>query len=198
MGRKIFLDCGGNSGMSVDLFRAVYPHGRDYIIHSFEPNPQFAKAYASRHVHFHPCAVWEYTGRVKFYLSRGTQAAGSSLFKHKTTGKLDKKPISVRCINLATWMQKNLTPDDHIVLKLDIEGAEYAVLMTLLHAGVLSWVKELFIEWHWERVKIPREVHDRIYAQVCAAGLQPKEWRGDEGWFEGMLTAPERQRLERA
>jgi hypothetical protein len=35
-----------------------------------------------------------------------------------------------------------------IIVKLDIEGAEYEVIESLLESGAINRINELFIEWH--------------------------------------------------
>jgi len=67
--------------------------------------------------------------------------------------KLEFHPdtINVECIDFSQWMKNNLSPDDHIVLKMDIEGSEFAVLPKMLQDKTIGWANALIIEWHaWE------------------------------------------------
>jgi hypothetical protein len=58
----------------------------------------------------------------------------------------DESDGVVRCFDLADWM---LTlPDANIILKMDIEGAEYVLLPFLTHWGVMDRVSRLLVEWH--------------------------------------------------
>ena len=42
----------------------------------------------------------------------------------------------------------NFDENDYIVVKLDIEGAEYEVIESMLNSGAINRVNELYIEWH--------------------------------------------------
>ena len=46
-------------------------------------------------------------------------------------------------------MLETFTPEDYLILKLDIEGAEYDVLERLTDANLLGWLNELYVEYHW-------------------------------------------------
>jgi FkbM family methyltransferase len=53
------------------------------------------------------------------------------------------------CIDLAKWLLENFGAEDYVVLKLDIEGAEYEVLDRLIETGAISRIRELYVEFHW-------------------------------------------------
>ena len=56
--------------------------------------------------------------------------------------------VNVSAIDLSSWMQKHLRCSDFIVLKIDIEGAEYKVLPALVKSGMVCMVDLLLVEWH--------------------------------------------------
>lgn len=163
---KIFLDCGAWNGYSVEVFRREYDIDCEYMVHSFEPNPRYSKSFPKfdRHM-FHDNAVWIEDGYIDFYLDNTTKKkAGSSVIREKITGNLDKKhPITVRCIDMDKWIKDNLNLDDFIILKLDIEGAEYKVLSHMIENGSIEYINNIFIEWHWHKILLPeREHHDLV------------------------------------
>ena len=53
------------------------------------------------------------------------------------------------CVDLARCLQEEFADGDYLVLKLDIEGAEYEVLDRLVETDTLSRVRELYVEFHW-------------------------------------------------
>ena len=71
-------------------------------------------------------AVWIEDCYKKFYISEKI-TDGSSLFREngeffRNNSKLNY--IDVKCIDLSNWIKNNLTIDDYIILKLDVESSE--------------------------------------------------------------------------
>lgn len=126
---------------------------------------------------FHPEAVWIEDCDKQFYLSGASAHDGSTLIASKTTGKVDRdNPITVRCINFSRWMQDNLRSSDYVILKLDIEGAEYDVLQRMLDDGSISIVKKLYIEFHQKKIGLPKQAHDQLVLKLRSVGLAPHAW----------------------
>lgn len=74
------------------------------------------------------------------------------------------------CVDLANYISQSFSHDDYLVLKLDIEGAEYNILERLIETQVLLRIKELYVEYHpWGRISIRNEIetyimkHPKIY-----------------------------------
>ena len=60
-----------------------------------------------------------------------------------------KKSEQVPLVDIVTLFRNHhIHVRDHVVLKLDIEGSEYAVIKRLLVAGLLPLVDILAVEWH--------------------------------------------------
>ena len=145
--RKVFLDCGAHKATSIKKFREEYPNSKDYEIISFECNPKFKSILENTNgITFYNKAVWVKDGIEKFYIGHG---ASSSLIHGKTRGNLDfDNPIEVDCIDLSKWITENFDKDDYIILKLDVEGAEYSILQNLLDTNYISYINEIYLEWH--------------------------------------------------
>ena len=69
-----------------------------------------------------------------------------------------------------------LREDDYVVVKIDVEGAEYDVLLGAIAAGVPRLWDELYVEWHEDNAWVirgtpmegpAREKHARINAQLA-------------------------------
>lgn len=177
---KVFIDCGGHNSCSVRMFIAKTPDWAEYVIHSFEPNPNFFKEFeALPFVHHHRQAVWIENTELPFYLSTVTDyGSGSTLLKNKRTGKLDvDHPVMTPCIDLSAWIRENFSPSDHIVLKMDIEGAEYPILRKMIDDGTISYVNKLYVEFHLKhRVGETRESHNDLLCTLFDYGIRPEYW----------------------
>ena len=56
--------------------------------------------------------------------------------------------VEVETVDLSQWIKDNFSKEDFIVMKMDIEGAEYTVLPKLIEDGTASYINRAFIEWH--------------------------------------------------
>ncbi|MBM3414550.1 MAG: FkbM family methyltransferase [Bacteroidetes bacterium] len=133
----LILDCGANIGLSLIWFKQSYPAAR---IIAFEPDPanflllqKNIDSFALDNITCHPAAVWKEDTILSFSAAKGM---ASTL----TTAK-SKDSIDVICLQLKKFLDQ---PIDF--LKLDIEGAEWEVLIDC--AGSLGTVKKIFIEYH--------------------------------------------------
>jgi FkbM family methyltransferase len=128
--KKIFLDCGGNIGQSIDNFKNSAMYSPDFIMYSFEPNPIVNAKYRNRKdITFLDRAVWINDSMINLYISKRHGYVGSSLMAGKTSGRLDLvHPLVVQALDLSKWIMDNFEKTDYIILKMDVEGAEYDIL----------------------------------------------------------------------
>jgi len=171
--KKVFLDCGGNIGQSIKRFKKSKRYDKDFIIHSWEPVDCLSKFYRDQpDITFHNKAVWTYDGEITFFLdvSKGPRRSlGSTIFKEKKSRRLNRKnPATVPCVDFGKWVKDNLSKEDFIILKVDIEGAEYEVLEKMIEDGSINYIDDLYIEWHYHKVKIPKERHDALLEKLEA------------------------------
>jgi len=173
----MIVDCGGHNGSSVRRFRCE--RGPDIEIVTFEPNPLYAERYRGFGCHrLVQAAAWTQDGVQDFYLDP-IDGDGSSLLRDKQTGGLDREhPIRVVTVDLSAWLRRNGRP---VTLKLDIEGAEYAVLDKVLRDGTVSYVSELLIEWHWHKVGISEATHRDLVKRWESTGIPVSYWDAG-GW----------------
>jgi len=173
--RKIFIDAGAHEGCSVRKFRKEYDKKAKYFIYSFEIEPDFAPYFNNITNHsFINKGVWIEDGVEEFYRSHEPLRVGSTLIKKKKSAKIDKKhPIMVETIDFSKWISKNLSKNDHIILKMDIEGAEYHVIPKMMRDGTFDYINELWIEWHWPKIKYPKERHNKLVEKIS---IPTKKW----------------------
>lgn len=111
---------------------------RPEMIYGFDP---LARPYRRPGIEVRREAAWLYDGEVGF-VAAGTES-------HLDYGS----ELRVRCFDLARFVGQ-LPPHD-LVLKLDVEGAEYDLLARLCEAG-LDWRLSLaLVEWHGEHEHPP-------------------------------------------
>jgi FkbM family methyltransferase len=136
------IDAGANIGASVAFFKARCPNA---VVHAYEPDPaSFRKLVRNvgslAGVRLHREAIWTTDGETVLYSSR--QGWDSSLIERQG------RPVRVACRTLESALRE-AGLDRVDLVKLDIEGAEFAVLRT---PGVLAGVEALVAELHLDLV----------------------------------------------
>ena len=137
MGNKIFIDCGAHCGESI--LEAKKRFGNETKIYSFEANTNLTNALIDHfkddnNVKIENKAVWIEDSFIEFYLST-SWSDGSSLYSEKISGGVSKNiSLKVPCIDLDSFIN-SFDKDDYIILKLDVEGAEYEILNKLIDTG---------------------------------------------------------------
>lgn len=172
--RKIFIDCGAHCGCSSRKFRKELDLKGEYEIFSFEANSHLQTYYKCENK-----AVWIEDGIHEFYLKSPT-SGGSSLLEEKTRHNPENKRLSftktfVECFDLDKYI-KTFRPDDEIILKMDIEGAEYTVLPHMITGGSISYINQLLIEWHNEKVFVSKDKDRELIEQLRRYGIPISEW----------------------
>ncbi|MGD2072091.1 MAG: FkbM family methyltransferase [Candidatus Thorarchaeota archaeon] len=187
---KVFVDAGANDSCSARIFRKLYDPKNKYVIYSFEVEPDFKNNFNNiSNLVFINKAVWIEDGHINFYRDNYVkivngrcgklQRAGGSLIKEKKSGNLDKKnPIKVESIDFSKWLRETLSKDDYIILKMDIEGAEYKVLEKMLKEKTFEYINRFMIEWHWKKIGMSVEDHNKIASQIPRILIE--KWPGVE------------------
>ena len=184
--KKIFIDLGANDGCSVELFHNHIDHSNEFEIHSFECNPYLAEVYKKRFpgLNIHNKGASTYDGKAKFYLG---DELGSSLRTDKTTGNINyNKPIIIEVVDISKFITENFNKDDYIILKMDIEGAEYDILPKMLNKGLFDgYIDELYGEWHYNKLlNVSREFHDQLISNLSDKGFRMKLWCAETGTID--------------
>lgn len=176
---NVLVDCGGNRCESVtnNLWKFPVNFQKIYV---FEPNPSFHQGYEGSGYTLIRKAVWTSETTLPFYLSRDTRRAASSLYPEVPVAYRmpaihpEEPPLMVETVDLSAWLRSIVSPSRSVTLKLDIEGAEYAVLPKLIKDGTVGLVKELYVEFH--RTAPTRSVHDRIVNDLESLGVPLHTW----------------------
>ncbi|NIC38938.1 FkbM family methyltransferase [Halomonas desiderata] len=181
---KLFVDCGGYDGCSVIKFLLSHP---DYDVVTFEANPDLWNYYHNLPTKLEKKAVAAYQGKANFVIDP-IDADGSSLVQGKKVvcgGRVDNKDcpnITVETVDLSNFITEKSSEYDEIVLKLDVEGAEYEILDKMINEGTLRHVNKLYCEFHHEKINMPYNEHvdilKRMFLQIDAKNVLP--WDAEE------------------
>ncbi len=172
--KKVFLDCGVAEGDAVAAFlgdqqvgSGVYyqrlkrhADASQFDFLGFEaPTYKFLMRTRQRFAHLSfslvEKLVWTFDGTVAF--DTDGESSDSRLLEVSRTESTepwrhpnpDAALYTLPCIDLANYLLRTFSSEDYLILKLDIEGAEYDVLERLIQAQALLLIKELYVEYHW-------------------------------------------------
>ena len=146
-------------------------------IHLFEPNIMWEK---ERHeiarevsnsalaVYIHDCAVWNKNEIKNFYVGIDEYGDLGSSLCHDKNEKLDREnPLSVQCIDFPQFLIDNFSKKDNVIVKIDVEGAEYDILPQMVNnSSCMERVGSLFIEWH---PNFFPQKHSQLFAPLLQA-----------------------------
>lgn len=180
---NIYIDLGSYDGDTLRLFAEKYPDAASYKAYCFEPNKMFDHHYKNLACEHVKAAAWTSDGNIRFYVSeKQTRRShlgntvmpmfASVLAKNDKTGL----PL-IPCVDFSSWLRKNVTREDFVVCKMDIEGAEYEVLEKIIRDGNLDLIKKLYVEWHNTRLEgFDNSRHDKLAETLAAHGCyDPKK-----------------------
>ena len=193
--RKVFLDCGAHMGSSLKYFYKNFEDARQYKIYSFEPNPNFYNLYVNGEAwkdvkgfnilnfKFVPKAVWTENVAKTFYQRAKRNSESSTLNKEKYDLRTEIgnkfKEIRVDCIDLSSWIKENLSKEDYVVLKMDIEGVEYEVINKMCDDGTLEYINEFYCELHNVKCGKSQEDDKKLIDRVSEYGLTMYYWNAN-------------------
>lgn len=144
----VIIDCGANIGASILFFKWLYPNS---IIYAFEPSPSIFEmlqknisANKLENVFCYNVALADKTATVQFFEPDGIAGSLTGSLSH---GRNDGNPVEVQAMPLSAFIRENnITSIDY--LKMDIEGAETAVINEMAAAQTLDLIKQAGIEYH--------------------------------------------------
>lgn len=136
----VIIDCGANIGLSVLFFKTLYPTSKIKAYEAdstiFQTLKQNVETFNLVDVQLFNKAVWIEDGIVDF--------SKEGAYSGRISKGDEKGPkIRTQTVDLSLILKEEREIE---FLKLDIEGAEYAVLLKC--GALLNNVKHLFIEYH--------------------------------------------------
>jgi FkbM family methyltransferase len=136
--KPLIIDCGANIGISVLYFKRRFPES---TVIAFEPDTQNfdilnlnVNSFQLKNVELNNAAIWiENT-----YLNFSNESSMSS--------KIENENASVTASKVKATRLYDIINQQVDLLKIDIEGAEYKVLMDI--ESKLHYVQNMFFEYH--------------------------------------------------
>jgi len=158
--RPLIIDCGANIGLSVLYFKLLYPNAS---VSAFEPDPDLCEvmganlaAFKLTDVTVHQSAVWSANTQVHF-------VPDGSVGGHLVDPDAKAEGFTVNAERLRDILDRHVD-----LLKMDIEGAEFAVLRDC--EDRLQNVDALVCEMHGRQGQV-QEIHE-LLALVHRAGFR--------------------------
>lgn len=157
MAKYIFIDLGAYNGDSIRAFmrkRKLPARPTEFEIYAFEPNPvmwldlinlPYSNIVVSNK------AAWIEDGVFPFALDTNALAYGSTLMESKRSIWDKFAKMDIECFNFPKWVEQ--FKDDYVIVKMDIEGAEFPILHKMLAEGTIGLIDQLWVETHPNKVE---------------------------------------------
>ena len=184
--KKIFIDCGYNEGQTTSHFKKIL--GEEFSFFGFEANPYLYESFKSKNPFcvLENKAVWKENTILPFYVvtvdrngKKTPNTGASTLIKSKSDWnmKVHKKQETVEVIafDFSEFILNNFQQEDVIIVKMDIEGAEYDVIQKLIDTGAIHYINKLYVEFHDSKVVGFSKKH--IMDQLSKTNVRIRPWR---------------------
>jgi len=200
---KLFLDCGTNLGQGLNQFNKKYNffNNEDWVIETFEPNPDIKNNFDKiKNVTAYKKAIWTENGTLEFARDvrinqysapndiggTGTPGEltnvgcrlneGNIELRNARGEKFGSNFVQVESLNFSEYVSK-LDEYDEVIVKMDIEGAEYDVLRHMLKEGTITKIDELYVETHERFVKGENvQTTQNLLNEIRAKGIKVHKW----------------------
>ncbi|MCT1525563.1 FkbM family methyltransferase [Sphingobacterium hotanense] len=147
----------------------ISKHGAQ--VFGFDPTPKsinwIAKQQLPANFHFHPFGIGEKTGVVTFHLPKNQDHVSGSVYGHKLVDETNAVDVLLK--EFKEIIQENgHTAID--VLKMDIEGSEYAVIEGILNSGIA--ITQILVETHERFFTDGKAKGDLFFKQLYQKGYR--------------------------
>lgn len=183
--RKVYIDCGTWTGDSIRAFKKyVYDYDK-YEIYAFECHPDLKKCLneLKKEINFEfiDKAVSTKNEIIPFYTGTDGLTQSSTTISTKRKYINIKQKVDVQSIDLSQWILDTFNKTDYIMLKMNIEGAEYDVLEKMFDDGSIDYVQKLLVAWHYNKLKgFPKIRHDKLFEKLKSKVYQFSTWSYEE------------------
>lgn len=182
---KYFVDLGAYKGDTITQFynwMEIIDDPKNFKIYAFEPNPDLTKQMKDiqsqyRNVVFKPWAAWTNDGHITFAKDGTETPLGSTLMKGKEAIWDNSPHVEVKCFHFSKWLSQKFNQNDEVIVKMDVEGAEFPILEQMIKEGTITIPKILLVEFHDNKVKeYTTEYKNELIEKIKAAGGNIKLW----------------------
>ena len=153
--KYIYIDGGARIGESIEIILDKRPEllGCDSYLYECNPNhfdtlDDIKKTNLNYNFIIKKEALWVENVEKEFFISVDKWGDLGCTLKPEKREMLDlQNPLTVKCVNINELIN-TFNDDDYIILKLDVEGAEYDILNHMLDTGTINKINELYVEFH--------------------------------------------------
>jgi FkbM family methyltransferase len=175
----LFIDCGAHCGESI--LRAKHQFGADTKVISFEPVPYFAREIGiiwenDESVDVVNAAVWIEDGIKEFQISTAITDGSSLMTEPVKEGQEEYLGIKVNTFDFSNFLKQFKEKNFKLIVKFDIEGAEYHVLNKLIDDGTITYIDELWGEWHEVKTDEQRIHQEKIFNYLEKNNISFNTW----------------------
>lgn len=175
---KHFFDIGGNKGQTFDWLRTLSNDCRDHIFWIFEPSPRHHEQLIKKcsemsekyNIKLCPFGIGETTGTKLFYEKDdllGDSFEDYIASDHEVHNIRQGYDVISAIISLPEFILQYTNINDEIILDIDAEGSEFAILESLIkNQDALIRVKKIIVEFHYinntERFMTREQIESKI------------------------------------
>lgn len=165
---SLFIDCGTNLGQGFEFFKRIFKKDYfDYVM--VEPNPNcvsFLKYKYNELVKESKLIILPKAasisdsdtllfGLVESDANSYSQGASIETFHNTSDYKVDvEQAITVKTFDFVSFLRDSVKSYDMVFIKMDIEGAEYAILEKIVEEGLSAKINGLIVEFHSEYMSL--------------------------------------------
>ncbi len=190
--RGLFIDGGSNLGQGYSFFKRFFPPERfDALL--IEPNPYCIPTLEEKfggipNVTILQKAIWTKPETLKFFGlvedHRGRTSSGGSVVETHNSSmyRADKeRAIEVEAFSFSELLKEKAEQYPVIVVKMDIESAEYEVLDHLLSEGTITHIDYLIVEFHSQYFDVAhrqryRALEQQLIQEIKRRGVDFTLW----------------------
>ena len=174
--RPLVIDCGANVGFSTLFFKALYPDARVVAVEAHPDTFGWLRGNVERNgfrgMEIRQAAVADRDGVVTLFTPETDAGSITASLRDDWTPGAGAQVPAVRLSALVT------EPVDF--LKLDVEGAEYAVVCELVASGAVARIREMGVELHAlpGEPDGPAELRGLLQGAGMEVAVEPDDGRG--------------------
>lgn len=180
--RYIYVDLGCYNGDTVEEFKnwrkIAFDKTWEWEIYAFDANPRFEVGWLEKAIegaHFQLAAAWTEDGYQDFAVDETETPLGSTLMRGKKEIWEHNPKIKVRTFDFPKWLEQ--FKDDYVVVKMDVEGAEFPILERMLDDGTITIPSLLLVEFHPNKVIEYTTTHkNELVEEIKKRGVELEEW----------------------